>query len=124
MNREEAKALLPVIEAFIDDRPIQSRYRNKIGAVWLDFGSGEYPSFHNSELEWRVKPEKTVCWLNFLAKGIGASHPDECYEPVRAYSSEDAAKNHAKRTREMYWAVAVRVEYEVNIQQRVGRNDQ
>lgn len=50
MTREQAKAMLPVIQAFAKRKTIQ--YRNAKGE-WKDI---EEPSF-NVQIEYRIKPE-------------------------------------------------------------------
>lgn len=52
MNRQQAKALLPIIQAFAEGKTIQSKYINGSNTWWddnnLSFGDG---------VEYRIKPE-------------------------------------------------------------------
>ena len=67
MTREEAKELLPVIQAFAEGKIIQ--YRNA-GGEWKD---SEEPSFYG-HVEYRIKPEpkyrpfktKEECWNEMM----------------------------------------------------------
>jgi hypothetical protein len=64
MTREEAKQLLPVIQAYAEGKEVQYYYKN--GETWCGI---EEPSF-NPDCEWRVKPVQTYrafesqeeCW--------------------------------------------------------------
>ena len=66
MTREEAKELLPIIQAFVDGKTIQVWYND----TWQD---EEYPSFGELNL-FRIKPEpkyrpfktKEECWNEML----------------------------------------------------------
>lgn len=51
MNREEAKALLPVIQAYIDGRQMQASYED---GPWEDIAE---PSFNFHIAQYRPKPE-------------------------------------------------------------------
>ena len=53
MTREEAKQLLPIIQAFAEGKAIESRYIKGDKSLWYD---DEDPSFDN-DLEYRIKPE-------------------------------------------------------------------
>lgn len=71
MTREEAKALLPIIQAYIDGKPIQSRCIKGDTSLWYD---DEKPSFDDDDLEYRIKPEPKYrpfanaeeCWAEML----------------------------------------------------------
>ena len=64
MTREEAKQLLPVIQAYAEGKEVQYYYSQ--GGKWCGI---EEPSF-NADAEWRIKPEPTYrafesqeeCW--------------------------------------------------------------
>ena len=64
MTREEAKQLLPVIQAYAEGKEVQYYYAQ--GEKWCGI---EEPSF-NADTEWRIKPEPTYrafesqeeCW--------------------------------------------------------------
>ena len=53
MTREEAKQLLPIIQAFAEGKAIESRCIKGDKSLWYD---DEDPSFDN-DLEYRLKPE-------------------------------------------------------------------
>lgn len=51
MNRERAKELLPIIQAFAEGKDIQ--YRHDPAFHWIDVDEPEFPG----DLEYRIKPE-------------------------------------------------------------------
>ena len=53
MTREEVKEMLPVLQAFVDGKIIESRCIKGDKSLWYD---DEDPSFDN-DLEYRIKPE-------------------------------------------------------------------
>lgn len=69
MNRQQAKDLLPIIQAFAEGKTIQSKYINGSNTWWddnnLSFGDG---------VEYRIKPEPKYrpfkdaeeCWAEML----------------------------------------------------------
>nr|UVM92007.1 MAG: hypothetical protein [Bacteriophage sp.]UWG27061.1 MAG: hypothetical protein [Bacteriophage sp.] len=69
MNRQRAKELLPVIQAFAEGKTIESRYI-KTG---MAFTENRIPSF-SDDFEYRIKPEpkyrpfvdKEECWNEML----------------------------------------------------------
>ena len=70
MTREEAKQLLPIIQAFAEGKAIESRCIKGDNSLWYD---DEDPSFDN-DLEYRIKPEQKYrpfanteeCWQEML----------------------------------------------------------
>ena len=70
MTREEAKQLLPIIQAFAEGKAIESRCIKGDKSLWYD---DEDPSF-DDDLEYRIKPEPTYrpfkdaeeCWQEML----------------------------------------------------------
>ena len=66
MTREEAKVLLPIIQAFAEGKAIESRCIKGDKSLWYD---DEDPRF-DDDLEYRIKPEPTYrpfkdaeeCW--------------------------------------------------------------
>ena len=70
MTREEAKQLLPIIQAFAEGKAIESRCIKGDKSLWYD---DEDPSFDN-DLEYRLKPETKYrpfknaeeCWQEML----------------------------------------------------------
>ena len=55
MNRKEAKELMPIIQAFVEGKAIESRCIKGDKSLWYD---DEDPSF-DDDLEYRIKPEPT-----------------------------------------------------------------
>ncbi len=53
MNRNQAKALLPIIQAYAEGKAIESRCVKGDKSLWYD---DEDPSFDN-DFEYRIKPE-------------------------------------------------------------------
>lgn len=70
MDRNQAKDLLPIIQAFAEGKAIESRYIKGDKSLWYD---DEDPSFDN-DLEYRIKPEQKYrpfanaeeCWCEML----------------------------------------------------------
>ena len=67
MNRERAKELLPIIQAFAEGKEIQ--VYNKIKGEWFD--SSDIPSF-SCGIDYRIKPEPKYVWLNIYGVGTSA----------------------------------------------------
>ena len=71
MTREEAKELLPIIQAFAEGKEIQ--YRNSFNE-WIDIKKNEGLSFIKTPLDYRIKPESQYrpfksqeeCWNEML----------------------------------------------------------
>lgn len=70
MNRNQAKALLPIIQAYAEGKAIESRCIKGDKSLWYD---DEDPSFDN-DFEYRIKPETKYrpfknaeeCWQEML----------------------------------------------------------
>lgn len=70
MNRNQAKALLPIIQAYAEGKAIESRCIKGDKSLWYD---DEDPSFDN-DFEYRLKPEPKYrpfknaeeCWAEML----------------------------------------------------------
>lgn len=70
MTRNEAKQLLPIIQAYVEGKPIQSRCVKGDTSLWYD---EEDPSF-DDDFEYRIKPESKFrpfknaeeCWSEML----------------------------------------------------------
>ena len=70
MNRNQAKELLPIIQAYAEGKAIESRCIKGDKSLWYD---DEDPSFED-DLEYRIKPEPTYrpfkdaeeCWQEML----------------------------------------------------------
>jgi hypothetical protein len=77
MNREQAKTLLPIIQAFAEGKEIQ--YISKISPErgWIDYKYSpftqqvEWSIFnHNPHYyQWRIKPEKKTGWIVIFKRG-------------------------------------------------------
>lgn len=55
MTRKEAKDLLPIIQAFAEEKVIQSRHIKSGSSLWYEV---ETPNFDNNDFEYRIKPEQ------------------------------------------------------------------
>lgn len=88
MNRQRAKELLPIIQAFAEGKTIESRY---IKATKL-FSENRNPSF-NDDFEYRIKPEpkyrpfanREECWQEMLKHqpfGWTKSMPNEGFNSI------------------------------------------
>ena len=54
MDREQAKALLPIIQAFSEGKTIQWRYIKGNTSLWWDDNN---PTFEIGDFDYRIKPE-------------------------------------------------------------------
>lgn len=72
MTREEAKILLPIIQAYTDGKTIESRCIKGDKSLWYD---DEDPSFDN-DLEYRIKPE---------SKYRPFKNAEECWEEMQKH---------------------------------------
>ena len=71
MTREQAKEILPIIQAFAEGKEIQ--YRNSFNE-WIDIKKNEGLSFIKTPLDYRIKPESQYrpfksqeeCWNEML----------------------------------------------------------
>lgn len=71
MNRQEAKELLPIIQAFAEGKTIQYYYND---AGWADVKPDEVADFSDNPLKYRIKPESKYrpfidnkeCWNEML----------------------------------------------------------
>ncbi len=73
MDRNRAKQLLPVIQAYINGKPIQSRCIKGDTSLWYD---DEDPSFDDDDLEYRIKPEP---------KYRPFANAEECWQEMRKH---------------------------------------
>ncbi len=88
MTREQAKELLPVIEAFIDGKQVQFLDGTK---NWRD--AGDNVTFF-SNVEYRIKPEPRE-WTIFLGSDGCILHKD----PESSYNPWEAGYQSAKAVR-------------------------
>jgi hypothetical protein len=94
MNRKELQALLPVLTAFAEGRPIQCRGKGQ--ARWMDFQC-EIATFDNELMEWRVKPNPArEFWIRWAGKPEDEATADPTREGWRicseAYLEQGAFK--------------------------------
>lgn len=83
MNRERAKELLPIIQAFAEGKEIQ--YRISGSDSWDDRAAPPDFDVH----EWRIKPEAFECWVCVDNNG----YPESVWQ-----EKEYAEAEHADRT--------------------------
>lgn len=100
MNRNQAKALLPIIQAYAEGKAIESRCIKGDKSLWYD---DEDPSFDN-DFEYRLKPEPKYrpfenakeCWAEMfkhqpfgwvVGRRDGVMHLIRCLEYVSVYTS-------------------------------------
>ena len=60
MNRERAKELLPIIQAFVDGKTIQ--YLD-IDGSWYDLDEPNWEYSVNNKVRYRIKPEPREFWI-------------------------------------------------------------
>ena len=96
MTREEAKQLLPIIQAFAEGKAIESRCIKGDKSLWYD---DEDPSFDN-DLEYRLKPEPKYlpfknaeeCWQEMLNHHpFGWLNGDKCFYNIVSVSNIDVS---------------------------------
>lgn len=87
MNRQQAKALLPIIQAFAEGRPIERKGKS-VTSKWKEVIE---PTFYIDMSEYRIKPEPKYrpfkdaeeCWQEMLKhQPFGWVKTDEGYEQV------------------------------------------
>lgn len=98
MTREEAKQLLPIIQAFAEGKAIESRCIKGDKSLWYD---DEDPSFDN-DLEYRIKTESKYrqfsnaeeCWQELLKhKPFGWVKDTEANEYLNVYCISNSASS-------------------------------
>ena len=96
MTREEAKQLLPIIQAFAEGKAIESRCIKGDKSLWYD---DEDPSFDN-DLEYRLKPEPKYrpfanaeeCWQEMQKhQPFGWLKGDKCFYNIVSVSNIDVS---------------------------------
>ena len=96
MTREEAKQLLPIIQAFAEGKAIESKCIKGDKSLWYD---DEDPSFDN-DLEYRLKTEPKYrpfsnaeeCWKEMLNHHpFGWVKGDECFYNIVSVSNIDVS---------------------------------
>ena len=66
MNRERAKELLPIIQAYVEGKDIQFR-SNEYEGSWIDMPTEDEltRTFPAEDYQYRIKPEPMEVWLVF-----------------------------------------------------------
>ena len=98
MNRDRAKELLPIIEAFANGEEVEWRVLG-IGEEWLvddDFGDSDLDG-----LEYRVKPKARAFWVCWEHDGDDTT--GYCVYPLATYQKESLVDhwNHYIKVREV-----------------------
>ena len=97
MNRNKAKELLPIIEAFSKGRVIQSRHIKGGASLWYDV---ETPNFDNNDFDYRIKPKPKYrpfkdaeeCWQEMLKhQPFGWVRGDKCFYNIVSVSNIDVS---------------------------------
>ena len=83
MTREEAKKLLPVIQAFSEGKEIQCRNTRPPGN-WMSILYGA--TFGAPNCEWRIKPEPREFWLIKWKDGGISAYNNLQYDTSRPIS--------------------------------------
>jgi len=89
MNREAARKLLPVIEAYADGKAIQ--YLNS-GGIWCDGDkddSGERGYEFYSPERYRIKPEPEVIYVNKYRSGSTVHYQSKEEATKSVFADED-----------------------------------
>lgn len=73
MDRNQAKRLLPIIQAFTEGKVIQSRHIKSGSSLWYEV---ETPNFDNNDFEYRIKPE---------SKYRPFKNAEECWHEIRKH---------------------------------------
>lgn len=81
MTREDAKQLLPIIQAFAEEKVIQSRHIKSGSSLWYEV---ETPNFDNNDFEYRIKPEP---------KYIPFKNAEECLAEMQKHQLFGWVKN-------------------------------
>lgn len=74
MTQEEARKLLPVIQAFAEGKKVQWTYKGQ-----QQWSFTKCPKF-SPDLEWRIKPEPFEAWVNVYPKSACSA---DCMHPTK-----------------------------------------
>jgi hypothetical protein len=98
MNRERARELLPIIQAFAEGKEIQDAFIDE-GTVWCDNDS---PDFNNDSLIFRIKPEPITIYVNkYLPHGSFPATVHASIHDSEQYKSSDNREWVAKEFKEV-----------------------
>ena len=85
MTREAAKAILPIIQGYVDGKKIETRPKGKYDAEWQETN---LPAFNICQFDYRIKPDPKYrsfknaeeCWQEMLKhQPFGWVKYSECY---------------------------------------------
>ena len=82
MNRERARELLPIIQAFAEGKKVQHRSRDLSMSAWIGIDDNAPFDYSEEELEWRIKPEPFECWLEVDSEGYATGKNFMGVEPT------------------------------------------
>ena len=68
MNRERAKELLPIIQAFAEGKEVQ--YYSTNNDKWIDVTNAVF----DGSARFRLKPEPKYVWINVYGEGVGCNY--------------------------------------------------
>ena len=93
MNREQAKALLPIITAFAEGKVVQYRPLRSSPIPepkWADMGDN--PAFDKQPEQYRIKPEPLKVWITVHKRSSGALYTVSwCNEAQAKEAARDAS---------------------------------
>lgn len=87
MTREQAKELLPVIQAYAEGKEVQ--FLDAYDKSWCDCSEAGF----NVQTKWRVKPEPREFWLVYCR---GACKPSEIWDYKPSGLSEGVRYIHVR----------------------------
>lgn len=85
MDRNQSKALLPIIQAYAEGKPVQSRRIKGDITFWYD---DERPNFDDDDLEYRIKPEP---------KFRPFANTEECWQEMKKHKPFGWVKSKEKK---------------------------
>ena len=108
MNRERAKELLPIIQAFAEGKEIEASAKsNGKAGGWVNVKTGSIfeEQFPANTMDYRIKPEPREFWLNISPDGIGFSS----YEEAKRKADEYIASARLRGSQDDLTPIKVRV---------------
>ena len=91
MNRDRAKELLPIIQAYADGEDVEYRLATRSGK-WHAFASGYEPNFYEGN-QYRIKPKPVEAWaiVDKADNEIWTSNQDEIRTKELYHNMSDKA---------------------------------
>lgn len=86
MTREQAKQLLPVIQAFAEGKEIQWKDLNYTNSRWITIEKSCECNFERAGTSWRIKPTPREFWLMIK------TFKDNSSEKIVCFSLEEAQR--------------------------------